>query len=94
MVDSTILSNIMTGPIAEFLATYKLIIGALIGFAYIALIIILVLNIAKISSLAAHPKQRHTILVNVATACVCLAMLSIFTSLYVVVLRLGFGALA
>lgn len=86
------LTRIMTGPISEFLATYKIAVAVAIAAIYITIIIILVLNIVKLATIASHPIQRRQAIINLLVAFICLGLVSGFTVFYVMILRLTIGA--
>lgn len=93
MVETIILERIMGGPVAKLLETYKVVIGILIAFAYIALIVLLVINITKLGGCQDHPLMRKKILNDLIVVFVCLILVSIFTFLYVLVLRMALGTI-
>lgn len=86
------LARILSGPVAEFLQTYKIAIAVAIAVIYITIIIILVLNIARLSVISSHPIQRRQAIINLLIAFTCLALVSCFTIVYMLILRLTIGA--
>ena len=92
MVDQTIIQRILSGPVAEFLETYKVAIGALTAFAYLTIIIIFAINVFKLGTFAAHPVMRKKIIDNILISLGCLVLVSCFSLFYFLVLKLGIGA--
>lgn len=86
--------SIMSGPIAEFIETYKVVIGILTAFVYITIIIIFAINVFRLGSFATHPIQRKKIMDNILISLVCLVLVSCFGIFYILVLQLGFGAVS
>ena len=91
-LNTSILEKIMTGPVAQFLATYKIAVAVAIAAIYITIIIVLVLNIVKLATIASHPVQRRQAIINLLVAFICLGLVSGFTVFYVMILRLTIGA--
>lgn len=92
MVDQTIINRILSGPIAEFLTTYKVVIGFLTALIFITVLIIFAINVFQLGSFATHPIQRKKIMDNILISLVCLVLVSCFSVFYILVLKLGFGA--
>lgn len=91
MVDNTLIQRIMSGPVADFLTTYKVAIGIFIAFVYITIIIILAINIAKLADPSSHPLIRKKILDNIMISMICLALISAFSIFYVLIIKFGLG---
>lgn len=64
MVDKTIIQRIMTGPLAEFLQTYKVAIGIITAFVYVTIIIIFAINVLRLGSSASHPLMRRQAMIS------------------------------
>jgi len=93
LVDKTIIQRIMTGPLAEFLQTYKVAIGIITAFVYVTIIIIFAINVLRLGSSASHPLMRRQAMINILISLICLALVSCFTVFYILVLRMGFGVM-
>ena len=89
-----LIQRIMSGPIAEFLATYKVVIGFLIALLYVLLVVIIAVNLVALSRAPAHPMQRRRIMDSLLISCICLVILSGFTFFYLIILRMAFGPIA
>ena len=87
MVDKGILANI-SGAFGVFLETYGTVLNILLSFVTISILILLIINIVRLGSAKEMPMLRRRSIKNVYVTGICLALISVVDTIYIVLLGL------
>ena len=91
-INKDIINNMMgSTEFANFLSTYNLVITMLLAIVTITILLLLFLNIAKLSAATDNEANRRLARSGIFTCLICLAIAGSIDTVYAILMSLIFG---
>lgn len=89
--DTSILTKMLSSPaFAEFISTYNLALTVLLGTVTLTILILLFLNIAKLSASANNEMKRRMAISGILVCLICLGIMGAIDTIYAIILSFVF----